>query len=146
MMLTNAHRDALLAAMPSFAPRWTKWQQDQLEYTSRVPEEKLSDEDEQHEFLWELSSHVAERFTAADAAGEIAALFAALEEIYAEADAELYSRLTLSLLEQLIMDFEHKGQDAAQLQKYVHGPLTTRAWRAAWEWMHGLARPSEEMP
>ena len=118
-MLTDTQRATLLAAVPSFAPRWTAWQQDQLDYTSRFPEEKLSDEDEQHEFLWELASHVAERFTSADAEGEIAALFAALEEIYAEADAQLYSFLTLSLLEQLMMDFEHKGQDAARLQKYV---------------------------
>jgi flagellar biosynthesis/type III secretory pathway protein FliH len=144
-MLTNAQRATLLAAVPSFAPRWTAWQQDQLEYTSRFPEEKLSDEDEQPEFLRELASHVAERFTAAEAEGEIAALFAALEEIYAEADAQLYSLLTLFLLEELISDFERKGQDAAQLQKYVHGPLTTRAWRAAWDWMHPPAAPSEEV-
>lgn len=54
-MLTNAQRAALLAAVPSFAPRWMAWQQDQLEYTSRFPEEKLSDTDVEYNFLWELA-------------------------------------------------------------------------------------------
>jgi hypothetical protein len=141
-VLTNSQRAALLAAVPSFAPRWMAWQQDQLEYTSRFPEEKLSDDDVEQELLWELARHVAERFTTPDAERELAALFAALEEIYAEADAQLYSLLTLSVLEQLMMSLEQKGQDAAQLQKYVHGPLTTRAWRAAWDWMYPSAGPS----
>ena len=135
-MLTEAQRAALLAAVPSFAPRWMAWQQDQLEYTSRFPGEKLSADDVEQEFLWELARHVADRFTTADTEEELAALFAALEEIYAEADAQLYTRLTLSLLEHLIMSLEQKGHNAASLKKYMNGALTTRAWRAAWDWMH----------
>ena len=142
-MLTNAQRAALLAAVPSFAPRWTAWERDQLEYTSRFPEEKLSDRDVGYNFLSMLAEHIAERFATADTDGELAAMFAALEEIFAAADAELWTNLALFLLEQLITDFEHKGQDAARLQEYIHGPLTTRAWRAAWDWMHPSGPPSK---
>jgi hypothetical protein len=141
-MLTNAQRATLLAAVPSFAPRWTAWQQDQLEYTSRFPEERLSDSDVELNFLWELAAHVAGRFTTGTNEGELAALFAALEEIYAAADAQLWSLLTLSLLEDLIMSLEQAGHDAAQLKQYIAGPLTTLAWRAAWDWMHPSAPPS----
>ena len=141
-MLTTAQRATLLAALPSFAPRWMAWQQDQLEYTSRFPEEKLSDGGVQYNFLWELTEHIAERFATANTEGELAALFAALEEIFAAADAELWNDLTLFLLEQLIASIERNGHDAAQLQRYM-GPLTTRAWRSAWDYMYPSSPPSE---
>jgi hypothetical protein len=141
-MLTNAQRASLLAAVPSFVPRWMAWQQDQLDYTSRFPEETLSDRDVGYNFLSELAEHIAERFATATTEGELAAMFAALEEIFAAADAELWTNLSLFLLEELITDFQHKGQDAARLQEYIHGPLTTRAWHAAWDYMHPSPPPS----
>ncbi len=141
-MLTDAHRATLLAAVPSFAPRWTAWQRDQHEHTSRFPEETLSERDWELNFLWELASHLAGRFTTRNNERELAALFAALEEIYADADAKLYTLLTLTLLEDLILYLEQKGHDPAKLEQYIVGPLTIRAWRAAWDWMHPSARPS----
>lgn len=140
--LTNARRATLLAAVPSFAPRWTAWQQDRREYTSRFPEETLSERDWAHNFLWELAEHIADQFTTRNIEGELAALFATLEEIYVDADAKLFTLLTLSLLEDLILSLEQKGHDPAKLEQYIVGPLTTRAWRAAWDWMHPSAPPS----
>jgi hypothetical protein len=87
--------------------------------------------------LWELGEHIAKGFATADSEGELAAMFVALEEIFAAADAELWTSLTLSLLEHLIASLEGYGHDAARLQEYIKGPLTTRAWRSAWDWMHG---------
>ena len=136
-MLTTAQRTTLLGAVPSFAPRWAAYERDQREYISRFPEEALSEHEWSLEFLWEMASHVAGRLNTGSNEGELGALFTALEEIYAVADAELYSLLTLSLLERLIMELEHEGDDAAKLQQYIEGPLTKRAWGAAWNWMHG---------
>ncbi len=142
-MLTNAHRSTLLAAVPSFGPRWTAWQQDQREYTSRLSREKLSGSDVELNFLWELAAHIAGRFTTGNNEGELAALFAALEKIYAAAAAELWSLLTLSLLEHLMLSLEQIGHDASKLQQYIEGPLTTRAWRAAWDYMYPPELASE---
>ena len=142
-MLTNAHRATLLAAVPSFGQRWTAWQQDQREYTSRFPEEKLSDSDVELNFLWELAAHIAGRFTTGNTEEELAALFAALEKIYAAADAKLWSLLTLSLLEHLMQSLAQIGHDASKLQQYIEGPLTTRAWRAAWDYMYPSEPASE---
>src|SRR5439155_12795051 len=104
-MLTNAHRATFLAAVPSFAPRWTGWERDQREYISRFPEEALSDEEWTYEFLWELADHVAGLFAPRNE-GELTSLFAAVEEILSDADAELWSLLTLSLLEHLMSSLE----------------------------------------
>jgi hypothetical protein len=102
-----------------------------------VSREKLSDGDVEYNLLWELAEHIAERFATAKNEEELAAMFAALEEIFAAADAELWTSLTLSLLEHLIASLEGNGYDAARLQEYIKGPLTTRAWGSAWDWMHG---------
>ena len=141
-MLTNAQRDTLLAAMPSFAPRWTAWQDHQSEYTSRFREETLSEEERELNFVLELASHITDRFTTPTIGEELTALFAALEDIYADADANLKVLLTLSLLEQLMLYLEQKGDDPAILEQYILGPLTTRAWRTAWDWMHPSEPPS----
>lgn len=141
-MLTNAHRATLLAAVPSFAPRWTAWQQDQREYTPRFPDETVSERDWELNFLWELAEHIADQFTTSNVKGELPGLFEALEEIYVDADAQFYSLLTLSLLEHLILSVELAGHDPAKLEQFIVGPLTIRAWRAAWDWMHPSAPPS----
>lgn len=138
-MLSTTQRATVTAAVPSFAPRWSAWLEDQRDYVARFPEEALSAEDESRNFLWELGAHLADRFIRTGADDELAAMFAAFEPMLASADAALVSEVTLSLFEQIILSIDLAGKSAASIGDRVAGPETARAWEAAWKWMHPQA-------
>ena len=89
---------ALLAAVPSFAAEWTRTLEDQAAYIASFPHDEVTDEDRRHEFLYLLAQHVAERLHEAEA------LFAALEQVYLGADEPLTAKLTIALLENVIIN------------------------------------------
>ena len=135
-MLSDAQYADLLAAVPSFAPEWAARRASHREYVARFPDEALSPRDAAVEFLGQLAWHVGEAVARAPRPGEIPALFAALERLYAGADEDLWQQLTIGFLESVIYTAEREGGDTAWLAAHTAGPETAHAWRAAYEYIH----------
>ena len=135
-MLSESQYAALLAAVPSFAPRWAAREADHRAYVARFPEEALSPRDAAIEFLWQLAWHVGEAVAAGAHPEELPRLFAALERLYAGADEDLWTQLTVGFLESVIYTAERGGADTSRLAAFTAGPETAHAWRAAYEYIH----------
>ena len=134
-MLTRRQEESLLNAVPSFVPRWSKWERDQSEYESRYPDAALTPEERTHEFFFDLSHHLGAQV----ARGELREaewLFAALEPIYEGADDELENALTIGFLEGLIYVIEGANADAFVLAGLRKGEHTEEGWRAAYRYIH----------
>lgn len=147
-MLSDLQYADLLAAVPSFAPKWAARQAAHREYVERFPEEALSPRDAAVEFLGQLAWHVGEAVARGEHPEELPRLFAALERLYAGADEDLWQQLTIGFLESVIYTAERGGGDTASLAAHTAGPETAHAWRAAYEYIHppGGARGTAPRP
>jgi hypothetical protein len=133
--------DALLHAVPSFAPTWQAWWADHLDYAARFPEAALTERETAIELLGQLAWRIGEQVARGDVR-EAPSLFAALERLYRGADEDLWNQLTIGFMESLIYTIEGNGGDAAVLTPLTAGPETGAAWRAAYEYTHRQATQS----
>jgi hypothetical protein len=134
-MLSDSQQALLLDAVPSFEAKWRQWLADRAEYEARFPESAHTSEKRERELLFHLSWHVGERVARGDL-GEVVWLFAALDQIYREADDELDSLLTIHFLEGLIHAIEEKGTRASVLHAIPMGEQVRGGWNAAYAYTH----------
>jgi hypothetical protein len=126
----------MLNAVPSFASKWASHEADQEDYVARFPEEALSPQEAERDFLSTLAGHLGENTAKGQHTEELTWLFATLEPILAEADRQLWTDLTIGFFEDVIMSIESSGGSAAGIHAYTTGRATAHAWRAAYEYLH----------
>lgn len=114
----------LRAAVPSFAERWrafasSPWYEADASFG-----------------VSELARHMVDE-VAANRVGEVAPFFAALEDLLAVADEELYNVLTIGLLEDLVHEADRRGISLAVFDKADRGAASEAAWVAVLAFTRG---------
>jgi len=139
-MLSEAQRNRLLDAVPSFTRKWEEWRADQAESEAHGTRRKRSADDLDSEFLRSLALHVGERVAGGNL-DEVDWLFAALDELYREDGAALEAELTVGFLESLIHAIEMDGGRGATVLDAVHmGAYVREEWEVAYAYTHGGIR------
>jgi hypothetical protein len=129
----------LLAAVPSFAAPWAAHLADEAEYTARFPGSSASDAETEFEFFCRLARHLGERLCEHGGLQEVSAALSALEPLYLHADEELAGRLTVTLLEGVILAAHdcHGPLPALDAAAAESPPLVAAEYESARRYLRG---------
>ena len=129
-MLTESDFAPLLEAVPSYAPQWAQDREG-------VPPESIP-----FELTMSLAWHLADRVAAGDET-ELGAFFGALDSLYRTGNHEMDDRLTVGLLESLIIAAEAREVNLGRISAHITGAEALAGWEASYAY---IASKADDVP